>query len=93
MSYDAAPSLVLRPARGAHVAHLVLRVEPGQGGEALRRLAGLLRDELPPSFGLDAPADDRLQCSVGFTCYPPGYYPRRQYQHRDRGSGLDHGGP
>ena len=67
MSYDAVPSLVLRPPRGAHVAHLVLRVEPGQGGEALRRLAGLLRDELPPSFGLDAPADDRLQCSVGFT--------------------------
>lgn len=76
-------SLLLRPARAASVAQLLLQVAPGGGGEALRLLARLLEHErgpqfpshagderwprCPPSFGPDAPAADRLQCSVGFS--------------------------
>ncbi|MBS0435592.1 MAG: hypothetical protein JSR75_12015 [Proteobacteria bacterium] len=62
------PSLVLGWPRGEAVAHLVLRVRPGAGGEALLALRRLVDAEvLKPSFGPDAPPPKRYQVSFGFT--------------------------
>ncbi len=60
-------SLVLRRPRGAGAAHLVLRVNSGQGGAALARLRELLREVQPASFGPDAPEPQRLQLGLGFS--------------------------
>ena len=78
VNWDDVQTLVLRPAREESVAHLVLRVAPGKGGDALKQLA-CARDELPLTCGT-GPAADGLHCTIGFTyrgleslCVPPAY--------------------
>lgn len=59
-------SLVLRPPCGPSVAHLLMRVAPGQGGLALRLLQRLLEDT-DLSTGAQRPRPGQVQCSLGFT--------------------------
>lgn len=58
-------ALVLRPAHADAVAHLVLRVAPERGGEALKQLE-LLLQEAPLTLGDETPARD-LHCTLGFS--------------------------
>ena len=83
MSLADVQTLLLRPTRAAGVAHLVLQVGLGRGGEALRLLSRLLQEDRAPKFqshvlaspepnfplncGPQAPPADRFQCSLGFT--------------------------
>ena len=66
MSWEHVQALLLRPARADSVAHFVLRVAPGQGGQALKELQGALDKDAPLALGADVAAD-RLHCTLGFT--------------------------
>ena len=79
MPFDEVQSLVLRPARAKSVAHLLLRVPPGRGGEALAQLARA-QLQAPLTAGPDSAVEERLQCTLGFSyralealCVPPAY--------------------
>lgn len=66
MPFDHVQSLVLRPARGKSVAHLLLRVAPGGGGAALAELKELLQTT-PLTVGADSAATSSVQCTLGFS--------------------------
>ena len=66
MPFDHVQSLVLRPAPGKSVAHLLMRVEPGGGGKALAQLKEFLRTT-PLTVGPDSAATTSMQCTLGFS--------------------------
>jgi deferrochelatase/peroxidase EfeB len=65
VSWADVQALLLRPSTAKSVAHLMLRVAPGRGGEALETLKAL-RQAAPLTLGAELPAAG-IHCSWGFT--------------------------
>jgi hypothetical protein len=65
MSWEQVQALLLRPSHASAVVHLVLRVTPGRGGEALQVLK-TMRLDAPLTLG-DAKPAAGIHCTWGFT--------------------------